>query len=191
MSETKHTPEPWNTKTFPVIEKFRTTEFVPEYYDMDYLSCHVLPKSAFARAVTCVNACAGVHDPQELITGADIALRENHELKSQRDKYYTMLGDAIAAVRQYESMARNIAKELMQNRDEDVIEALSIAQEVKEKEKAQLKSQCDELMAAFEEIAKLQAINHVGKERGFFIARKKALEMLEKYSPNVEKGGEG
>ncbi len=80
---TTHTPEPWHTFAFEVYDEnqqiIADCGLSEDYWGKDGCQANA------ARIVACVNACAGIHDPQELIIGADFALKENRELKAQRD----------------------------------------------------------------------------------------------------------
>jgi hypothetical protein len=85
---TTHTPEPWrvyawrNGSTFAIeyIQPSGISAFICQVNGSNGQS-----EANASRIVACVNACAGIHDPQELIIGADFALKENRELKAQRD----------------------------------------------------------------------------------------------------------
>jgi hypothetical protein len=79
---TTHTPEPWITASLEVgSSPMMLTKIVSQVHGSNYEEA----KANASRIVACVNACAGIHDPQELIIGADFALKENRELKAQRD----------------------------------------------------------------------------------------------------------
>ena len=96
----KHTPEPWDRNTFPVIENFRTTDPIPPDYNRDYLQCHVLPKSSYGRAQDCVNALAGIPDPEAYM---DELKAENARLRDALDEIahgHNSWFDSIATAKQ-------------------------------------------------------------------------------------------
>jgi hypothetical protein len=88
MSETKHTPEPWRIARFaygedsgayvsagPVlnIEKVIATLYPYAFYHMDAETANA---NAF-RIVDCVNALAGIEDPEAFVKEAKAALQKD------------------------------------------------------------------------------------------------------------------
>lgn len=80
----KHTPEPWAHAPEGMI-----VSLAPDTQPEDAVVANIKPKDA-SRIVTCVNACAGMTDPE-----AEIA-----ELKRQRDELLAVLGSAIPLIKQ-------------------------------------------------------------------------------------------
>lgn len=86
----KHTPEPWRVDEyknpclmFASIEvDHGKVKFIASVYTTNHSEYgNETARANAERIVACVNACAGIHDPKELIEGADIALRERDALR--------------------------------------------------------------------------------------------------------------
>ncbi len=91
MSKPAHTPEPWQQFAFGEV-KDGTSDKDCERHIAKFRS----PSDA-ARAIACVNACAGIYDPKELIQASEFALRERDQLKAERDEFKRKFELAVEA----------------------------------------------------------------------------------------------
>lgn len=94
-----HKPAPWEVRTFPIIERFRSSEFIPEE-KRRFNESHVLDRYSYYRAIDCVNACADIENPTELIeqatqcvTVATQIMEENAAIKAMLKQICSAFGD--------------------------------------------------------------------------------------------------
>ena len=104
----KHTPEPWSKEDF---QRFPFTEITQRGLQIE----------DFARAVACVNACAGIDDPAKYMEGVKILEKAYHDLQAEktilrkeRDELLAALEALTKAIKFRTAIGQDIAHELIE-----------------------------------------------------------------------------